>query len=101
MYCRFAPPKTDLQPWSGIRNATEYAPACLQSKAQFEEQDRLLLKLLPEVQFSEDCLYLNIFKPDGKLVLHFCFRSVVYFHEWKQQGRDLISFAYRKTSQMV
>lgn len=39
-------------PWTGVLNASAYAPACI----QFEETE-----LLPET--SEDCLYLNVFVP--------------------------------------
>ncbi|KAK6619931.1 hypothetical protein RUM44_006331 [Polyplax serrata] len=62
---RFAPPNTELPTWKDVRNASEFAPACLQSKTQFQGQDRLFGGVLPEVQFSEDCLYLNVFLPDG------------------------------------
>lgn len=52
-----APPLGDLRfsapsvqpPWSGVLNATEYSPMCMQ------------LNLLSDSPVSEDCLYLNVF----------------------------------------
>lgn len=66
---RFAAPVTDPLPsWDGVRNASEYAPACLQVKEGYKERDLPFLHLLSDLTFetSEDCLYLNVFVPYGK-----------------------------------
>lgn len=70
---RFAPPKTNPLPsWEGVKNATTYLPACMQIKEKFAEHDKLKLqsKLFPEeeIEFSEDCLYLNVYVPDGECI---------------------------------
>lgn len=73
---RFQPPEPPSS-WSGIRNATQFAPVCPQYL-----EDRFLLNDMLPVWFtanldtvvtyvqdqSEDCLYLNIYVPteDGK-----------------------------------
>ncbi|XP_060828959.1 carboxylesterase 1C-like [Bombus pascuorum] len=67
---RFAAPVTDPLPsWSGVRNATKFAPSCQQitDKPKLHEQyyKRLLPIEQPDPGVSEDCLYLNIFSPDG------------------------------------
>lgn len=69
-YLRFAPPSTNPLPsWEGIRNTTEYAPACLQSDKNFKQEELAFLKLISDRNFevNEDCLYLNIFRPYGKI----------------------------------
>lgn len=70
---RFMPPITDPLPlWDGVRNATKYAPGCLQSKNDYNPQDLPFLNLIdtrskddPYI-LDEDCLYLNVFVPSGK-----------------------------------
>ncbi|KAL6084904.1 hypothetical protein STEG23_036274 [Scotinomys teguina] len=61
---RFAPPQP-AEPWIFVKNATSYPPMC--------SQDAVLGKMLSDLltnrkesiplQFSEDCLYLNIYTP--------------------------------------
>lgn len=66
---RFAPTSVDPLPsWNGVRNATEYASACLQTKEDYRDQDTPFLNLISDLHFnvSEDCLYLNVFVPFGK-----------------------------------
>jgi len=60
-----APPVGDLrwkapqpvQPWSGVKETKEYAPACMQNSAANPRIG------LPAIKVSEDCLYLNIWTP--------------------------------------
>ncbi|XP_039297905.1 carboxylesterase 4A-like [Nilaparvata lugens] len=71
-HLRFAPPVTDPLPaWQGVRNASLYAPACMQQRQQLQLHDRLRLveRLFAGdhlFRIDEDCLYLNVFVPDGQ-----------------------------------
>jgi carboxylesterase type B len=53
-----------------VKNATSFAPACLQNKKALRENHYFLSDILSDqieaLEFNEDCLYLNIFVPDGK-----------------------------------
>ncbi|KAM4614479.1 fatty acyl-CoA hydrolase precursor, medium chain-like isoform 2-T2 [Discoglossus pictus] len=62
---RFAPPQK-AEPWSGIREATQYPPMCLQNIAQMEELIKLLKAEFKMPSISEDCLYLNVFVPANR-----------------------------------
>ncbi|XP_066996012.2 fatty acyl-CoA hydrolase precursor, medium chain [Anabrus simplex] len=67
---RFAPPRTrPLPEWQIVRNASVFGAACPQSRAHLEKMHRLFADALPEqleqIKFDEDCLFLNIFIPDG------------------------------------
>lgn len=54
---RFQKPQP-LEPWDGIYNATKIRFACLQQKEVEPDNN------VPDtIHFSEDCLYLNVFKP--------------------------------------
>lgn len=71
---RFAPTAVDPLPsWNGVRNATEYASACLQTKEDYRDQDKPFLNLISDLNFniSEDCLYLNVFVPYGEFLFFF------------------------------
>ncbi|XP_063992237.1 carboxylesterase 5A isoform X2 [Diachasmimorpha longicaudata] len=66
---RFRPPVTDPPvSWSDTRNATQFAPSCQQTN-KFLKHEKLFRQLLPsdfeEPEVSEDCLYLNLYVPDG------------------------------------
>ncbi|KAL2722821.1 acetylcholinesterase-like [Vespula squamosa] len=68
---RFSIPVTDPLPsWKGIRNASQYGPSCQQVSNRLKLHEKLYARLLPPNQpdpgMSEDCLFLNIFVPDGK-----------------------------------
>ncbi|XP_051174126.1 carboxylesterase 5A-like isoform X1 [Leptopilina boulardi] len=67
---RFSAPVTDPLPsWHGIRNASQFAPSCQQITSRRKLYEKLYMRLLPQdlpdPGLSEDCLYLNIFIPDG------------------------------------
>lgn len=74
---RFAPPIVDdLPSWDGVRNASTMPPDCWQSTLRRTKKlhDEIFSQLLtksgddeeePHV-YDEDCLYLNVFIPDGK-----------------------------------
>ena len=56
---RFMPP-TPPKPWPGIKNATEYGPACWQPMEYFTKREFDLLGPLGINAMSEDCLVLNV-----------------------------------------
>ena len=53
---RFKPP-APAKPWTGVKQTTEFAPACMQSGAPIPALG------IPAQPVSEDCLYLNIWTP--------------------------------------
>ncbi|NP_999411.2 liver carboxylesterase precursor [Sus scrofa] len=61
---RFAPPQP-AEPWSFVKNTTSYPPMCCQGPIGGQMLSDLFTnrkeRLTPE--FSEDCLYLNIYTP--------------------------------------
>ena len=68
---KFAPPDySSLPTWPGEKNASFFAPSCLQSDEALKKHEKILSQILKEqidsLEFSEDCLYLNIYVPDGK-----------------------------------
>ncbi|CAG4951663.1 unnamed protein product [Colias eurytheme] len=90
---RFSPPEyTDLPQWEGVRNATLFAPDCMQSDPKKEDvqnplsrHDELFTKLLEsqmeeprKKEYSEDCLYLNVYVPDDVKVEGY--PTMVWFH---------------------
>ncbi|XP_005345683.1 carboxylesterase 1E-like [Microtus ochrogaster] len=61
---RFAPPQP-AEPWSFVKNATSYPPMCSQDAVRGKIVNDLLTnrKEKIDLEFSEDCLYLNIYTP--------------------------------------
>jgi len=84
---RFMPPVVDNLPsWEGVRNGSQMQPNCYQNtKNPKPKHLEVLNKLLNKVmdmdsmmsematdEFDEDCLYLNVFVPDGTFVVSLC-----------------------------
>jgi carboxylesterase type B len=80
---RFGPPVVDNLPrWDGIRNGSMAQPNCYQNANTPKQKHTMVLnKLLNKVmdmdmmmnemgsdQYAEDCLYLNLFVPDGECI---------------------------------
>ncbi|KAB0801338.1 hypothetical protein PPYR_05692 [Photinus pyralis] len=80
---RFSPPVVDPLPsWDNIRNATEYAPACLQGENSFGKLDLPFMQLIsePHYEVNEDCLYLNVFTPFGGHPPAEGYATIVWIH---------------------
>ncbi|XP_063386357.1 fatty acyl-CoA hydrolase precursor, medium chain [Cydia fagiglandana] len=91
-----APDYTILPAWEDVRNATTFAPDCMQSdpkekegdvqRVQLSKHDKLFATLLEDQleeprkkEFSEDCLYLNVYVPDG-FKIEGGYPTMVWFH---------------------
>ncbi|XP_005369639.1 carboxylesterase 1F-like [Microtus ochrogaster] len=61
---RFAPPQP-AEPWSFVKNATSYPPMCSQDAVKGQRVNDLITNREEKIhlEFSEDCLYLNIYTP--------------------------------------
>ncbi|XP_003511205.2 carboxylesterase 1F [Cricetulus griseus] len=61
---RFAPPQPP-EPWSFVKNATSYPPMCSQDAVRGQRTNDLITNRKEKIhlEFSEDCLYLNIYTP--------------------------------------
>ena len=63
----------DVEAWEGVRDCSYFAPRAMQESTNWfvksfidvylEKQWRANLKSVPDIPMSEDCLYLNVFKP--------------------------------------
>nr|XP_034378289.1 carboxylesterase 1E-like isoform X1 [Arvicanthis niloticus] len=61
---RFAPPQP-AEPWSFVKNTTSYPPMCSQDAVVGQMVNDLITNSKEKIhlQFSEDCLYLNVYTP--------------------------------------
>ncbi|XP_035298481.1 carboxylesterase 1D isoform X2 [Cricetulus griseus] len=61
---RFAPPQPP-EPWHFVKNTTSYPPMCSQDAVGGQVLSELITNRKENIplQFSEDCLYLNIYTP--------------------------------------
>ncbi|XP_048648120.1 liver carboxylesterase 1-like isoform X2 [Marmota marmota marmota] len=61
---RFAPPQP-AEPWRSVKNTTSYPPMCSQDVEMGQVLSELFTNRKENIplQFSEDCLYLNIYTP--------------------------------------
>lgn len=93
---RFKPPSVIPMPsWDGVKNGSDMPPDCWQNtKTQDPKHAEVFKKLLNKVidadvlintndrQYDEDCLYLNVFVPDGEY-----FRRVWKIDSlWRENG---------------
>ncbi|XP_061397387.1 neuroligin-4, Y-linked [Musca vetustissima] len=88
---RFAPPEIKVNKWNMIYNATSYGPKCWQRQKDTKPTDKqtstiqelLMTSITGGASFrdgyDEECLYLNIFIPDGPPGLT-GYAVMVWFH---------------------
>lgn len=66
---RFAPPDADPPPaWTGVRNGSAHVPGCIQDLPTRLPPVHKLFASTTSGQ-SEDCLYLNVYRPEGECKL--------------------------------
>lgn len=72
---RFAPPAVEPPPsWTGVRNGSAHMPSCLQDPpARPSPVYRLFATVAPPLRTSEDCLYLNVYRPEGDITNRYCY----------------------------
>ncbi|CAH1153247.1 unnamed protein product [Phaedon cochleariae] len=79
---RFAPPVTDdLPSWNDVKQEKDYPPSCLQIVNDYKETEKPFLQLISKLNFTiaEDCLYLNIFVPNGDEPKQ-GYATIIWFH---------------------
>uniref|UniRef100_UPI00398F8674 fatty acyl-CoA hydrolase precursor, medium chain-like n=1 Tax=Pristiophorus japonicus TaxID=55135 RepID=UPI00398F8674 len=59
---RFSAPQA-AEAWTGIRQATNHAPGCLQDAKLMDLIKDFIKVSVPPSTFTEDCLYLNVYTP--------------------------------------
>jgi len=70
---RFAPPDVDPPPtWSGVLVGSTHKPACIPDPpVRSHPVHRLFSTVTPgPVKISEDCLYLNVYRPEGNEIVN-------------------------------
>lgn len=86
---RWMPPQP-IARWTGVRNAEEFGPACIQPRPRDGS-----IYANPPARISEDCLTLNIWAPDGArglpvfLWIHGGALTTGYSHEGMYDGARL------------
>lgn len=69
---RFAPPDVNPLPrWDGVRNGSVHMPSCISVLPDRPHTvNRLFTSVsvppIDNIRMSEDCLYLNVYRPEGK-----------------------------------
>uniref|UniRef100_A0A2S2NUC7 Cocaine esterase n=1 Tax=Schizaphis graminum TaxID=13262 RepID=A0A2S2NUC7_SCHGA len=79
---RFAPPEVDPPPaWNGVLSGSAHKPACIPDPpVRPDPVHRLFTTVTPgPIKISEDCLYLNVYRPEGA-VPEEKFPVMVWFH---------------------
>ena len=64
---RFTPPR-EVEAWDGVLDATERRNACMQylgPEGPGRVRGELLFRVPPDAPMSEDCLYLDVYVPQG------------------------------------
>ena len=109
----------DVEPWEGVKDCTKFAPRAMQASTSFmmnSLQDMYLeggwhidLTSTPDLPMSEDCLYLNVYKPvnasantpvlvyyhGGSLMSGTTASTDIYGVECAKKGVVFVTVAYR------